>query len=737
MAAGRKQDQRLQIEIELKRRKAQDAFRKGNLTEAETICRSIARKTPDHDASYLLSVICLQTGRFDRAVAAANDAIAANPGPGYAYINKGIALEQLRRFADAVAAYDQAIERLPNAVEAWCNRGIALQELGRFEDAAASLEKASALNPTLPEPWSNLGPALNALGRPLEALAACDKAIALRPDQPEPYCNRGNALRALNRFAEALASYDKAIARQPDHAKAWSNRGVALHRLDRLEEAAASLDKAVAFEPDNADAWYNRGLVMVALKRLDEAVSSFETVSRLKPDFESVPGTLWEARMAMCDWTDHAARTDDLTRRVLAGQKVSPPFTMLAVSDDPAVHRAAAEVWSTAITASVRPAPPARTAINAKPKVGYFSADFRDHATSWLIAGLIEQHDRDRFEISAYAFGKDPGTAIGRRIHAAFDRFVDVTDLTDEAIADRSREDGIDIAIDLNAYTAGCRPGIFACRAAPIQVNYLAYPGTMGVPFIDYIIADPIVIPPDARSHYVEKIAFLPHTYQPNDTTRAIAPTDHRRADLGLPDGGFVFCCLNNNYKITPEVFRLWMTILRRVDRSVLWLLEDNPWAARNLRAAAAAEGIDPARLVFAARVTMPEHLARQRAADLFLDTLPYNAHTTASDALWAGLPVLTRAGQGFAGRVAASVLTAAGLPDLIVETAEDYVAMAVDLAHDPARLKAIRDWVSANRATSPLFDTALYTRHLEAAYSAMLDRHAAGLAPDHLFVAP
>jgi predicted O-linked N-acetylglucosamine transferase (SPINDLY family) len=728
-----KRDQRLQIERELKFRRALDFHRKGDLTEAEAICRAIARKAPaDFNAAWLLSVIYLQTGRFDRAIAAADAAIAAQPNAGLAYINKGIALEQSRRFADAVDAYDKAIVLLPDSVEAWCNRGIALHQVGRYEDARASLEKASGLNPALPEPWSNLGLALDALGRPEDALACHEKAIARRPGQAELHLNRGRSLNGLNRVTEAIASFDKALALRPDFAEAWSSRGNALRRLKRLEDAAASHDKAVRFAPDDADAWFNRGLVMTDLKRFDAALVSHETALRLRPDFASLPGTIWETRAMMCDWTDWDARTAALCARIERGERAAPPFTMLAASDAPAIQLAAARMWN---ADTVAPETPLNRTPNPKPRIAYVSADFRDHATTWLISGLIDRHDRDRFEIVAYSFGGGADTPMGRRMRAAFDRFIDVTDLSDEAIAARMRADGIDIAVDLNGYTAGSRPGVFAHRAAPVQVNFLCYPGTMGVPYFDYIVADPTILPETMRPFFTEKVVWLPHTYQPNDRTRVIAPTEIRRADLGLPEDGFVFCCLNNNYKITPDVFRLWMTILLTVQRSVLWLLDDNPWALANLRAAAAGHGVDPARLIFAPRLPMAEHLARQRAAGLFLDTLPVTAHTTASDALWAGLPVLTRIGTTFVGRVAASLVRAAGLPELVVETADEYVALACDLAHDRPRLDAIRARLAANRLTCPLFDTDGYTRHLEAAYTAMLDRLAAGMAPDHIVI--
>jgi predicted O-linked N-acetylglucosamine transferase (SPINDLY family) len=368
--------------------------------------------------------------------------------------------------------------------------------------------------------------------------------------------------------------------------------------------------------------------------------------------------------------------------------------------------------------------------------VGYFSADFFEHATSFLMAEMFEKHDKTRFELMAFSFGPPTQDEMHKRLTRAFDTFVDVRDQSDDRIAVLAKEMEIDIAVDLKGYTAGSRPGIFARRAAPIQVNYLGYPGTMGADFMDYLLADPTLIPISEQVHYTEKIAYLPDTYQPNDTRRRISGRQFTRTEAGLPDVGFVFCCFNNSFKIMPDTFECWMRILRQVEGGVLWLLEDNSAAAENLKREATSRGIDPNRLVFAKRVAPDEHLARHRLADLFLDTLPCNAHTTASDALWSGLPVLTQLGQTFAGRVAASLLTAIDLPELITANSTDYETLAVQLASDPSNLARIRQKLAQNRSSKPLFDIERFTRNIEAAYSGMIKRHRAGLHPDHLYVA-
>jgi predicted O-linked N-acetylglucosamine transferase (SPINDLY family) len=370
---------------------------------------------------------------------------------------------------------------------------------------------------------------------------------------------------------------------------------------------------------------------------------------------------------------------------------------------------------------------------HSKIRLGYYSADFHNHATAYLMAELFERHDKEKFELIAFSFGPETKDEMQVRVSQAFDHFINVASLSDIEVALLSRELGVDIAIDLKGVTQDARLGIFSFRAAPVQVSYLGYPGTLGADYIDYLIADKTLIPLQSQQYYSEKIVYLPNSYQVNDRQRVIAPTQFTKQELGLPQDAFVFCCFNNNFKITPDVFDSWVGILKAVDESVLWLFQDNPTAAMNLQKEAALRGLDPARLVFATRMDLPEHLARHKAADLFLDTLPYNAHTTASDALWAGLPVLTCMGESFASRVAASLLNAIGLPELVTETRADYEALAIKLAKNPAQLKEIKEKLGRNRLTTPLFDTALFTKNIEAAYSQMFERYQADLPPDHL----
>jgi predicted O-linked N-acetylglucosamine transferase (SPINDLY family) len=531
-----------------------------------------------------------------------------------------------------------------------------------------------------------------------------------------------------------LESYDKALALNPNLAEAHNNRGSTLHSLLDYTAALASYDKAIELKPHYADAHANRANTLLARKDFSAALASFERTLAIQPDFEFIRGMRLYLKRLLCDWTDTQAEYADLESAILRGERAALPFATLALIDSPAVQRHAAEIYAQEkYPQRVSDYAILPRAAHEKIRIAYFSADFYNHATSYLMAELFEQHDRSRFEIIGFSFGPSATDEMGRRVSTAMDRFIDVSAISDAEIAHLSRSLEIDIAIDLKGYTRGHRAGIFAERAAPIQVSFVAYPGTMGAPYMDYLIADRTIVPNDLRQHYTEKIVALPASYQPNDSHRRISGTPATCAAENLPESAFVFCCFNNAYKITQEVFDSWMRILARVEGSVLWLLEDNAATSANLRVEAIRRGVSPERLVFAKPVALTDHLARLSLAHLFLDTLPYNAHTTASDALWTGVPVLTRIGETFAGRVAASLLRAVGLPELITNTPQEFEQLAVDLAHNPAHMKSLHDRLKAAYTTAPLFDTAAYTSHLEAAYIAMYWRHNAGLAPDHL----
>ncbi len=573
----------------------------------------------------------------------------------------------------------------------------------------------------MPRRCQNRGLALHELQRFEEALASYDRALTVQPDYAEALQNRGNTLHELKRFEEALASYERALTLRPDYAKALQNRGNALKELKRFEEALASYDRALAVQPDYAEAHSNRGLTLYKLKRFEEALASYDRALAMKPDHAYALSGIADCVNELCNWRRRTDVADKVIAQILEKKSIIYPFTLLGYSGDPSLQLQCARNYVADRAPTLSPtlwAGPIWR--NDKVRVAYLSADFHQHATAYLMAELFELHDRSRFEIIGVSFGIDDKSEMRKRLVAAFDQFHDVLRKSDEEVAKLLHDLRIDIAIDLKGYTQDFRFGILAHRPAPIQASYLGFPGTMGAEFIDYIIADKTVAPFEHQPFYTEKIVHLPDCYQVNDTKRKIAERTPTRQETGLPDNGFVFCCFNNNWKITPDIFRVWMRLLHVVEGSVLWLLGDNKSAERNLRMEAQACGIDPARLVFASRLPLEGHLARYRVADLFLDTLPVNAHTTASDALWAGLPVVTRLGQSFAGRVAASLLNAIGLSELVTHSIEDYAALALRLAKDPSLLAGYRNRLAKNRLTHPLFDTDRFRRHIEASYLQM-----------------
>ena len=669
----------------------------GRLAEAEALYRRVLAVQPRHfDSLHLLGVIAHQRGNNVDAVRQIDAALTLNSNIAGAHSNRGNALLALGRFEDAIASYDRAIALQPDFAGAFYNRGNALREMDRLEDA----------------------------------LASYDRAVALAPDHADTLDNRGVVLAALMRLDEALASFDRAVALRPDHANAFNNRGKTLADLKRLPDAIASFDRAIALKPDYADAFNNRGIALRDLERHAEALASFDRARALKPDLKYLAGARLLSKMHICDWSDFATSQASVLAAVRDGVAAALPFVLVATSATPSEQRRCAELY----VADRFPPAAALARRSARRhdriRLAYLSADFHDHATAALMAGLFERHDRSRFEPFAVSFGPARDDAMRQRLTRSFDRFIDVRMKTDQAIAEHVRDLEIDIVIDLKGFTQDARPGVLAKRPAPVQVNYLGFPATMGAPYIHYIIADRFVIPDDQCDAYAEKVVHLPDSYQPNDRDRVISERAPLRADAGLPETGLVLCSFNNNFKITPDVFDIWMRLLREIDGSVLWLLQGNAAAPANLRLEAEARGVSGDRLIFAPRMKAEDHLARHRLADLFLDTYPCNAHTTASDALWAGLPVLTCAGETFASRVAGSLLHAVGLPELVTHSLADYEALAFRLARDPGLLASLKQKLAQNRDTYPLFDTERSTRHLEAAYVTMWERYQRGEAP-------
>ena len=673
-------------------------------------------------------------GALEDALASYDAALALDPGYAHALLNRGFVLERLARWAEALDSYERVIALTPADALAHYNRAAVLRQLERPDEALASYASAIAARPDYLGAYYNRGLLLMVLQRPDEALESFDTCLRLDPGFAPAHLGRGTLLTGQRRWQAARDAIERALALQPEYAEAHAALGVWLAGIGERDAALTCHERATALNPGCADAWLNRGNVLVDLKRFAEAVDSYDRGLALTPEAHFVHGMRRYAQMHICDWSNYQADVDALAAGIGEGRLLSPPLPFVAMADSPALHRRASEAWvKDQHTPRERLTPLQPHPAGARVRIGYFSSDLHEHPVGLLITQLLELHDRSRFETYAFSFGPDTQDATRRRLARAVDHFVDVRARTDLEVAQLARELQIDIAIDLNGHTAGSRTGIFALRAAPIQVNWLGYPGTLGADCMDYLVADDVVVPAAQERHYAEKVVRLPHGFMPHDAGRPIAGR-FTRAALDLPDDGFVFCCFNNSFKITPDVFDDWMRILGRVSGSVLWLSRHNETAMANLRREAVRRGVDGARLVFATRLpSAAEHLARHAAADLFLDTRPYNAHATTLDALWAGLPVLTLPGESFASRVAASLLTAIGLPELIAGSTADYADLAVALAADRPRLALLRARLAHNRVAGPLFDTARFTRDLEAAYALMVDRLRAGLPPDHL----
>jgi predicted O-linked N-acetylglucosamine transferase (SPINDLY family) len=647
----------------------------------------------------------------------------------------GIAYAKANRFMEASAVFCCLQFYKNNDVRIPYNLGLIHSLQGRHQLALAAYDLALKIQPDDAEVLINKGSTCNDIKNYVLALEALEKATQIRPDIPEAWSNKGIALNNLNLYQESINAYNEAIRLNPSYHEAWSNKSAPLNKLKRYLEASEACDKALSLKPDYAEGWSNKGNALNELKRYDEAIAHYDKALSLKPDIDWVSGDLLHIKMKICSWSDLVEALEDVSQKVAANEKFINPFPLLALIDGALPSKKCAEIYiQDKYPFNPVLGPILKQPKNEKIRIGYFSADFKNHPVAFLIAELFEIHDSNQFEI--YAFSLVKATDEMRdRLHLAFDHYIEAQGMSDIEIAQLSRSLNIDIAVDLTGITAFSRTGIFSCRAAPIQVNYLGYPGSLGANFIDYIIADKTLIPPELQSCYSEKVVYLPNSYQVNDRKRVISDKKFTRQELGLPDHIFVFCCFNNNFKILPATFDGWMRILKVVEGSVLWLLQDNAWAVENLKKEAKKQGILADRLVFAERMPLSDHLARHRQADLFLDTFPYNAHTTTSDALWAGLPVLTLLGSSFASRVAASLLNTIGLPELITNTQEEYEALAIELALNQNKLAEIKLKLANNRLTTPLFDTPLFTKNLETAYIKMMDRYQDDLQPDHISI--
>jgi protein O-GlcNAc transferase len=738
---------------------------RGEVAAAAAAYRKILTRDPRHGAAnHWLGVIELQSGRADSAAKLIARAIEVESNDAYAHLNLGAAFMALGKAEDALRSFDLALRinatlaigwtnrgnallalKRPEAAlmsyrtalecdardpRAHCNLGNALRDLGRFEEALLSYRQALALKPDYALALRNSASLLNELKRPVEALACYQRAAQIVPNDREALIACGNSLLALARPAEAVPYFDKALRVDPRSVEALNNRGIAQMELGDAATALESFDQAIAISPSVGLFLSNRGEALRRLHRFGDAALSYSRLLDIAPDFELAPGKLLNAKLLACEWSSYDSLTVELERRLADGQRVCAPFEFLAVSGSEASQLKCARIYAAGMRAPSGPSTEPRVRSRSeKIRLGYVSGDFGNRPVAHLMVGVLERHDRDRFEIMGISLRPGEPSDIGQRVMRSVDRFIDVSGKSDREVIDLMHELDVHIAIDLMGYTHGSRPAIFAGRAAPIQVTYLGFPGTSGSTVMDYIIADHFVIPEQSRPHYAEQVVSLPECFQANDDRKAVGAAPTRR-QLGLPEDAFVFCSFNNSYKLNPAMFDIWCRLLIARPRSVLWLVADTAEVENNLRREARLRGVDEQRILFADRVPYPEHLARQVLADLFLDTLPFNAGTTASDALWVGLPVLTCAGDAFASRMAGSLLRAMGLPELITHSLEEYERRALDLSGHGSNLQDLRERLARSRGTGPLFDTGRFCRHLEAAYLQMWERHLLGFEP-------
>ena len=746
--------------------RAMQLYRQGSVRDAAAHCEAILKQQASHfDALHLLAVIHLQGGQAESGLQLVEKAIEQRPGEAVAHLSRGHALITLGQPKAALEAYDRALALQPRNAAVLSSRGNALLALGRASDALLSLDESLALAPNNAVAHGNRGRALLLLERAADALASHERALFLDPRLVECWTNKGNALLELHRPEEALACYDRALQLRPGFINARHNRCQALLLLRRADEALDAIDVVLQSTPHDPKALLARGSALLSLARRDDAIEhlrkaldlvpehpdlltalanaqmggrhyeeaaqTFSALLRIDPEYEYARGSLCDVLLQRCDWQALATHEADTLAAVRAGKRSAPPFTLMALQSDAAEQAICARAFVERAAPAATKRTPGRSYRHDRVRLAYVSPDFREHPVANQVVRLLETHDRSRFEVIAVGLERQDTSDVAKRVRAGCDRFLDVSHHSEKAIAELLRGFEVDIAIDLSGHTFGGRIGVFAHRAAPVQINYLGYPGTTATACHDYIVADRWVVPEEHEAHYTERVVRLPHSYQPYDprVEATVCPID--RAEAGLPADAFVFCCFNNRFKIHPGIFDVWTRILTRVPGSVLWLGESGRGAAQNLRREAQSRGVAPDRLIFAERMDSRDlHIARYQLADLFLDTLPFNAHATASDALWAGLPLLTCVGRAFAGRVAAGMLSAVELPELITQTLQQYEDKAVSLAQPGSELSQMRERLVSGRATHALFDLGRYRRGLEQAYERMIAEAVAGRSP-------
>jgi predicted O-linked N-acetylglucosamine transferase (SPINDLY family) len=681
--------------------RALDLLKKNDFINAKLIYENIlAVDKKNSDALFFLSVILIKFKNYKKAGDLLEEVVSIKPNFADAYNNLGICLEKLNDLDGAKKNYNLAIDNRPNFAEAYNNIGVVFQKLRNFDQAILQYKKA-----------------INYKNLYLDA-----------------YINLANLFKEIKQFEEAIKNYDLAINLNPNLAEVYNNKGNALKEIRKFEEAIKNYDLAINLNPNLAEAYFNAATALQDIKNFEKAVLYFEKALLLDKEIPFCKGYLLHAKMLCCNWSGLNELYKEIYNDVEKNRFSATPFGYQAICDDESNLQKCAQLYSSKRFPEIKNNLfSKKISKNKKIKIGYLCGEFREQATSILMTEVWEKHDKEDFEIIAFDSGWDDKSLRRNRIIKAFDKFIDISKVSDFDAAKLIHKEQIDILINLNGFFGTGRPVVFSYRPAGIQINYLGFPGTIGSKYIDYILCDKTVVPLESKKFYNEKIIYFPDSYQANDTKRNISDKKFLREELSLPKKSFVFCCFNNNYKITPNMFDVWARLLKKIDNSVLWLIEGNSEATENLKKEAKIRNIDASRLIFAKRMKLEDHLARHKNADLFLDTLPYNAHTTASDSLWAGLPVLTCLGKAFPGRVAASLLRSLDLPELITYSENEYVAKAEELALNPERLRVIKNKLDTNKFSQPLFNAELFCRSLESAFKIIFEKYSLGLETEDI----
>jgi predicted O-linked N-acetylglucosamine transferase (SPINDLY family) len=725
-------------EIRLNLIEAFDLLKKKDFINAKLLYESIlAVDQKNFDALFFLAVILINFKNYKKASDLLEQVVLIKPNFADAYNNLGICLEKLNDLDGAIKNYNLAINNRSNFAEAYNNLGVAFQKLKNFDQAILQYKKAINYKSLYLDAYINLANLYKETRQFEEAIKNYDLAINLNPKHAEVYNNKGNALKEIRKFEEAIKNYDLAINLNPKLAEVYNNKGNTLKKIRKFEEAIKNYDLAINLNPNFAEAYFNTAKALQDIKNFEKAVLYFEKALSLNKEIPFCKGHLLHAKMLCCNWSGLNELYKEIYNDVEKKRYSATPFGYQVICDDESNLQKCSQLYSSKHFPEIKNNFfTKKISKNKKVKIGYLCGEFREHATSVLMTEVWEKHDKENFEIIAFdSSGWDDKSLRRNRIVAAFDKFIDISKMLDFDAAKLIYKEQIDILINLNGFVGIGKPIVFSYRPAPIQINYLGFPGTIGSKYIDYILCDQTVVPSQSKKFYNEKIIYLPDSYQANDTKRKISEKRFLREELSLPKESFVFCCFNNNYKITPNMFDVWAILLKKIDNSVLWLIEGNSEATKNLKKEFKIRNIDGSRLIFAKRMKLEDHLARHKNADLFLDTLPYNAHTTASDSLWAGLPVLTCLGKAFPGRVAASLLRSLDLPELITYSENEYIAKAEEFALNPEKLRLIKNKLDVNKFSKPLFNTELFCRNLESAFKIVFNKNSLKLETEDISI--